>query len=406
MCLLLLICATEGRITSVLSAHNILLDNLSQLAEQRSDEKVIERERYPGEPVEIENLAVKSVKVALHQKFSAKSLAEQGGGQEEDWLENLEFTIRNTSDKQITYLAISLGFPRPGNTDTSVGTFYHFVFGIDLRASGEAATHVEPFSLAAGGSYTVRVSEKDLKEIKSRLMMSKTPLADVNKMILRIATVGYEDGVQWQLGNYSIPEKQRRLDKKVIERVGYDIEPFEIGGLSVKNVRIASRERLVTNGFTKTIRDSYEFSSKAIAQGGTGQEGDWLEGLEFTLRNRSAKQVIYIGLDLGFPETEVNGPQMVYQISKGEFPQSNKTLLRPVEPLLLEAGEVMTLRLSAQQLKVLKDFLGRRKFQLADLNKAVLGLTSIFYEDGTRWLRGSYYKPNPDKLGGYEKIVQ
>ena len=406
MCLLWLIYAQEARITCALSASSILLNYLSQVSQYHSDEKVIEREQYPGEPVEIENLAVKNVKVALHQKFSAKSLAEQGGGLEDDWLENLEFTIRNTSDKRITYLAISLGFPRPGNTDTSVGTFYHFVFGIDLRASGEPATLVEPFSLSAGGSYAVRVSEKDLKEIKNRLMMSKTPLADVNKIILRVPAVGYEDGVQWQLGQYSIPEKQARLDKKVIERVGYDIEPYEIGDLSVKNVRITSRERLVTNGFNKVLRDSYEFSSKAIAHGGIGQEGDWLERLEFTCKNRSAKRVIYIGLDLGFPETEVIGPQMIYRISKGEFPQSNKTMLRPTEPLLLEAGEVTTLTLSAQQLKALKDFLGLRKFQLADLNKAVLGMTSIFYEDGTKWSQGNYYKPNADKPGGYEKLVQ
>jgi hypothetical protein len=192
----------------------------------------------------------------------------------------------------------------------------------------------------------------------------------------------------------------------VIERVGYDIEPYEIGELSVKNVRITSRQRLVTNGFNKVRRDSYEFSSKAIAQGGIGQEGDWLDGLEFTFKNRSAKRVIYIGLDLGFPETEVTGPEMVYQIRKGEFPQANKTLLGPVEPILLEVGDVTTLRLSAQQLKGLSDFLALRKFQLADLNKAVLRLTSIFYEDGTKWSQGSYYKPNPDKPGGYERITQ
>ena len=81
-------------------------------------------------------------------------------------------------------------------------------------------------------------------------------------------------------------------------------------------------------------------------------------------------------------------------------------MARPAEPLLLEAGGVTTLTLSAQQLKALRDFLGLRKFQLADLNKAVLRMTSIFYEDGTMWSQGNYYRPNPDKPGGYEKLVQ
>jgi hypothetical protein len=404
---LMLICTIEVRVAPALPKHRVILLNLCQASLHRSDEKVIERDPSPNEPVEIDNLAVKNVKIALHQKFSAKSVAEQGGGQEEDWLENLEFIIKNKSDKRIIYLSISLGFTRLGNTDTSVGTFYNFALGVDLRASGDAATYVEPFSLAAGGSHTVRLSGKDLKEIKSRLAMSKSSLAEVNRVILRIPTVGYEDGVQWQLGNYLIPEKVRRSDKKVVEKMGYDNEPYEIGNLSVKNITITSRERLVSNGFMKVRRDSYEFSAKSAAKSSGEQEEEWLEELQLTLKNKSDKQITYIGLSIQFPETEVNGPMMVYnQLGLGIHPKASAERVKQSTPLVLVPGDTVTFTLSAQQLKLIKDFLALRKFQLAGLNKVAINIETVIHEDGIMWSAGHYYKPNSSAPGGYERIDQ
>jgi hypothetical protein len=404
---LMLICTIEVRVAPALPKHRVILLNLTQASLQQSDEKVIERDLYPNEPVEIDNLAVKNVKIALHQKFSAKSVAEQGGGQEEDWLENLEFTIKNKSDKRVTYLSISLRFPLFGNPDTSVGMFYHFVFGIDLRASGQAATYAEPFSLDAGASHTVRLSDKGLKEIKGRLAMSKNPLADVNTVFLRISIVGYEDGLQWQLGKYLLPEKQQPSDKKVIEKAGYNNEPYEIGDLSVKGVKITSREALVSNGFTKARRDSYEFSAESVAKNGGGQEEDWLENLEFTIKNKSYKQITYIGLSIQFPETEVNGPIMVYNsLGLGIPPKASAEQVKQSTPLALAFGDTATFTLSAQQLKLIKEFLALRKFQLAGLNKAAINIETVILEDGIMWSVGHYYKPNSSAPGGYERIDQ
>src|SRR5262245_27302903 len=202
--------------------------NLLQESLRRSDEKVIEKDPYDdNEPVEIDNLSVKNVKVALHQKFSAKTLAEQGGGEEEDWLENLEFTVRNKSDKRISYLGISLRFPRIGDPDRSAGISYYLVFGVDPRASVEAATYAEPFSLDPGASHSIRLSEKGLNEIKKRVAISKNSLADFNTVFLRISVIGYEDGVLWAAGKYSVAEKHKRSDNKVIEKAWRDKEPFE-----------------------------------------------------------------------------------------------------------------------------------------------------------------------------------
>gem|GEM_PF-2585882 len=379
--------------------------NLLQESLRRSDEKVIEKDPYDNEPVEIENLSVKNIKIALHQKFSAKTLAEQGGGVEEDWLENLEFAVRNKSDKRVTYLGISLRFPRIGNPDRSVGMFHHFAFGVDLRASGQAATYAEPFSLDPGAAHSIRLSEKGLKEIKSLVSFSKNSLADFNTVYLRISVVGYEDGLQWMAGKYSVPEKHKRSDNKVIEKAWQDKAPYEISDLSVKNVKITSRERLVDSGFTKVRKDSYEFSAESIAKNGGGLEEDWLENLEFTIKNKSDKQITYIGLSILFPETKINGPMMVSNLLQlGINPKISAEHRKQSTPFVLATGDKITFRLSAQRLKQINDFLHNRKFQLAELNKAEISVVLLAFEDGIIWSAGRYLRPSSSAPGGYERI--
>ena len=381
--------------------------NLRQASSQQSDEKVIEKDSYINEPVEIDNLSVKNVRIALHQKLSARSLTEQGGGQTEDWLEDLEFTVKNKSEKRVTYLSVSLRFPMSGNPDTSVGMFYHFVFGVDLRASGQAATYREPFSLEPGASLTVRLSDKGLKEIRTLLALSKRSLAEVDRVFLRVSIVGYEDGLQWQLGEYSRPEKQKQSDKKVVELEAYDNEPYEISDLSVKNVKIPSQERLVSQGFTRVPRDSYEFSAASVAKDSGGQAGDWLENLAFVIKNTSDKQITYIALSIQFPETQVNGPSMAYNaLGLGIHPIAAAGDQQQGRPLALAPGDTTNFKLSPQQLKLMKDFLALRKFQLAVLNRAVVRIETVIFDTGIMWSFGHYYKPSASAAGRFERIEQ
>jgi len=415
-----LLCMLAFRATPALSANKLMLADPGQSSHQQSDVKIIEREQFPIEPLEIEGLAVKNVKLALSQKFSARSLAKQTGGQEEDWIDNLEFTIKNKSDKRITYLSISLCFPLPGIPDPARGLFHHLVLGVDLRASGTAATYAQPFSLAPGESFTVNLSEKDLTLIKRHLAVVKflpvdVSLADIERVIISIPTVGYEDGVQWERGKYTIPEKQRRSDSKVIERAKYDAEPYEISNLSVKKVEITPQEKFVPNGFTKVRRDSYEFNVKTVTASGGGQEGDWLEELKFEIKNKSGKEMTYIFIELRLPETEVNGPMMVHQTHLGINPkvsiEAEKSrayaeMLKHEKRLALETGDSLTFTLSAQQVKAVNDFLAGRKFQLSDLNRAVLDIGYVLFADGMKWERGKYWKPNPNLPLAYELISQ
>jgi hypothetical protein len=288
-----------------------------------------------------------------------------------------------------------------------VGMFHHFVFGVDLRASGQAATYAEPFSLDAGASHTIRLSEKGLKEIKRGMAMGKSSLMDVNTVFLQISIVGFEDGRQWQQGKYSIIEKHKQSDQKVIENDEYKSVPCAIVELSVKNVKIKSRETLVSVGFNQVPRDWYEFSAESVAKNGGGAKEDWLENLALTIKNKSDKQITYIGLSIRFPETTINGPMMVYNLlNLGIHPKVSTRLVEQSTPLMLAPGNTTTFTLSTQKLKNIKSFLAFRKFQLAELNKADLSLDTLIFEDGIRWYAGDFYKPSSSTPSGYIRIEQ
>jgi hypothetical protein len=404
-----LVCAlallsTEGVTPAAPRANPATYSN--QAEQQQSDEKTIEWDQSPNEPIEIEHISIKDVRIGLNQRFSAKLLAEQGGGQPEDWLERLEFTVRNKTNKRITYLAVSLRFPHPWSTDKSVGTFHHFILGVDLRASGDAATYVEPFSLGPGAFHTIRLTEKDLKAIKSLLATTKTPLPEVNHIYLRVAVVGYEDGVEWRYGTHSRPEKLRRLDNKVIEKIGYDNEPCEVVKLSVMNSEIAPIERLAAIGINKEPGNSYEFSASSLVKETGAEQQEWLENFQVTLKNKSDKQITHILLSFQFPETGVNGPMMIFsgELSLGIHPKASAEQAKQQPALVLLPGNTATLRLSPQQLTSIKNFLALRKFELCELNKAVMEITNVFFDDGLMWSMGHYYKPTSKAEHGYERI--
>lgn len=228
--------------------------------------------------------------------------------------------------------------------------------------------------------------------------MSKLRANRIRKMVVLLAVCGGSAMMGFVLGCSKVDTAQagsskllQRSDEKVIERKEYPKEPLEFDNLAVKNVKIAPSQRV---------------SARSLVAHGGGQIEDWLENLEFSLKNKSDKQVRYILLQLQFPETEVNGPMMAYNIEIGMHPKASEVELRYSTPLALSPDDSFTFTLSANELKMVKDFLGFRKFQLSDLNRVVIQIVSATFDDGTNWTLGRHYRPNPNAPGGYEPIDQ
>jgi hypothetical protein len=226
--------------------------------------------------------------------------------------------------------------------------------------------------------------------------MTKFPNSGVNERVVLIVVCVVSGILGLALGGRSRatagaspPSLPRQSDEKVIERYERPGEPFEFSDLHVRNSKIALRQT---------------FSARSLAEKGGGQAEDWLENLEFKLKNKSDKRITFILLQLQFPETAANGPKMVYHLHVGIHPKPSVDELEHGKSLGVGPGDAVTFTVSAKELELIKQFLALRNFQLADLNKVLIRIVSVVFDDETKWEMDYYYRPNASAPGGFERI--
>jgi hypothetical protein len=200
LAVLLMICLASGFAGFAFRNNGENVTTLSSTSIQQSDEKVIERKEYGYEPFAVNNLSVRKVKIAPAQKLSARALAESTGGKEEDWLEDLEFSLTNKWDKAITYIDLELTFPETITTGPRMA--YDMDIGIHPSAFGEMIKYGKPLKLAANETYTFHLSTEELTKIKRFLSRRSFELAHLNKVVIRTDYLIFEDGTKWEQGSW------------------------------------------------------------------------------------------------------------------------------------------------------------------------------------------------------------
>ena len=123
---------------------------------------------------------------------------------------------------------------------------------------------------------------------------------------------------------------------------------------------------------------------------------DWLKRLSIEVESVAAKPIVYIELNLNFPETRASGNLMSFPIRVGVRPDLN--VPRDNKPFRLLPNEKVTI-LVADQYDHLVQFVERRN-PMRTINKIQLEIGFIIFEDGTAW-HGDFMKPDPSKPGRY-----
>lgn len=204
-----------------------------------------------------------------------------------------------------------------------------------------------------------------------------------------LTTIGFSPGEDNRVGagaGHGGPPQ--RSDLKVIERYERPGDPIEPSDFSVRGMRIKLREA---------------FSANLLAKERGGDADAWLLGLSFSLKNIAKKRVTFILFELQFPETSATGPRMAHRVSMGQHPKRPESG-KPVKPLTLDPGDTTTYKLTAFDLEAIKQLLATGSYRIEALNKAVLRVLLVFFEDGWKWEQDYYYRPNPDSPHGYERI--
>jgi hypothetical protein len=151
-------------------------------------EREIKKMNWPKEPVKIGKLKAKGAIIALGEKFHA----------EDDWLKGLTFSVKNTSEKTITYLEIELSFPRDKSAQAEPDAHDRIMYGQYPALPGETATpHPDQPPIRPGE--TVDVVLKDYDGIRDFLNQTHYPVS-IKRLEVSVGDVVFADGMKWSGG--------------------------------------------------------------------------------------------------------------------------------------------------------------------------------------------------------------
>lgn len=136
----------------------------------------------------------------------------------------------------------------------------------------------------------------------------------------------------------------------------------------------------------KTVRLGEQFDG--------GEE--WLKSAALTVRNVSGKDIIFIEIDINFPETKSSGNEMSFPLRLGQRPGA----LNNSAPLLLQTNHEVTLSVTGMSYAELVRFIEHRH-PISAINKAIIRVGFVIFADGTGWSGGTFYRQDPNNPNRY-----
>ncbi|OLE51949.1 MAG: hypothetical protein AUG51_20355 [Acidobacteria bacterium 13_1_20CM_3_53_8] len=158
-----------------------------------------------------------------------------------------------------------------------------------------------------------------------------------------------------------------QVQDRIVEHTPFPHEPIQIVGASVSGKHFRLNERI-------------------------DEDENWLKKLAITVKNVSPKTIIFINMYYDFPETKATGNIMAFPITYGRNPQA---AINSGEAKRLLPGEAADLTLTDEQYAKLKEFLERRH-PISTIKRASMRLTDVYFDDGTIWSNGSFYRIDPN----------
>jgi hypothetical protein len=141
----------------------------------------------------------------------------------------------------------------------------------------------------------------------------------------------------------------------------------------------------------KTKKGEFSLGKKFVA----GE--DWFKGLSIVLENISGKTITYISAGLLFPrQTKEAGkaPPLYKSFYYGQHPDAPGV---PAQSLALRPGDSLTLTLSdADYYKVTANL--ERLEYTHSIKTIKFNLQEIYFDDGTGWAAGTWFRRNPNQL--------
>lgn len=173
---------------------------------------------------------------------------------------------------------------------------------------------------------------------------------------------------------------------------------------SVTNVKAQSGKKVIK--LADTVNAQLKFTEPKLRQQerSFGENFDahpnWIKDLSFKLENISEKPIVFLQININFPETRLTGNLMSYTMTFGQRPNSKfKQLNKQME---LMPGEVLEVSLDKERDKI-HQFINERQ-PMESIEKVELEIGFIIFEDRTAWTAGTFLRQDPGNPDRYNPI--
>jgi hypothetical protein len=176
--------------------------------------------------------------------------------------------------------------------------------------------------------------------------------------------------------------------------------------LNINNLVVKAQDNEKTISLAYAGKPILEFSELKTGQKSRkfgesfSEDDDWLKKLSFKLKNISDKPIVYLSVNVNFPETRLTGNLMSYPVSFGQRPDSKYK--QHNKAMTLIHGETLEVSLDKEKDRIYKYLSERQPIEL--IQKVELEVYFVIFEDKTAWVAGAFQRQDPNNPDRYVPI--
>jgi hypothetical protein len=143
-------------------------------------------------------------------------------------------------------------------------------------------------------------------------------------------------------------------------------------------------------------------SQKAVEPGKTFDDDDdeWAGKIYLKVKNISDKPIVYLAVNINFPETRATGAMMSYPIVLGQMPGSKFPQFH--DPIFLLPGESLDIPVTQNHEKM-KSFV-EKGMPFRNIGRVELEIGFVVFADKTAWSAGVFKRQNAKNPDRYDPI--
>lgn len=163
----------------------VLFMILSFTLTSKTQERIVSHSSYNVKDIiEIIEIKVKGKPIILTKPFIANS----------DWLNGLTIKIKNTTDKPVAYIDVSLSFPETKIGESTLRWSVTYGQKPDVNKSSLSSDTIKPHKMV-----DIRLNKDDYKKLQE-FVKERISVTKINNVYIRVREVIFADGIRWVNG--------------------------------------------------------------------------------------------------------------------------------------------------------------------------------------------------------------